>query len=100
MTTEQGPRRVLALSGPLNIVSADATRRALLWALQEQPELALDCGQAKEFDTAFVQLLLAARRTAEARGGRLTVLRPMPKAFAEVLDAGGFGAALEIGGAA
>jgi hypothetical protein len=39
---------------------------------------------------AFVQLILAARRSAEARGVSLTLSDPAPKPILQVLERGGF----------
>ncbi|MBL8341923.1 MAG: STAS domain-containing protein [Rubrivivax sp.] len=64
----------LSLGAELTIVKAAALRETLLARLATAPrELRLDLGEVSEFDSAGVQLLLAARRSLAEAGGRLVV---------------------------
>ena len=59
----------LALDGELTIYRAAETRTGLLAALSDSPEgLEIDLAGVTEIDSAGVQLLMAARRDAQARG--------------------------------
>jgi anti-sigma B factor antagonist len=62
------------LEGALTIAAGQAQHERLLAAVQDcDALLRIDLSDVDAFDTAGVQLLLAARRTMEMRGGRLQV---------------------------
>jgi len=66
--------RTLALTGELTIQAASAVRDQVLAALQESStSITLDLSQVEAIDSAGVQILLAARRTAASRELRLAV---------------------------
>lgn len=71
--------------GPeLTIAQAGQWREQLLaWMADGRTSLALDLGGVSDFDSAGVQLLLAARRSLAERGGSLN----LTAASATVLDA-------------
>lgn len=74
----------IPLGGDLTIARAAELRERLLARLAEAPPvLALDLGEVADFDSAGIQLLLAARRTQAQAGARLVVI----KASAPVRDA-------------
>ncbi|HEX8986567.1 MAG TPA: STAS domain-containing protein [Rhodocyclaceae bacterium] len=77
--------RRIALDGELTVQSAAATRERLLAALAGSDVLELDLGGVAEFDSAGLQLLLAARKSAQAAGKRMRLFRP-PAAVVEVLE--------------
>ena len=76
------PNRVFPLpaSGPeLTIAFAAGCRDELIDALGcTERDLALDLSRVTDFDSAGVQLLLAARRSVQQRGGTLQVERASP----------------------
>jgi anti-anti-sigma factor len=86
----------LALDGELTIQQAAAVRERLLAALAAGLRC-LDLGQVSECDSAGVQLLLAARKSAEDAGLPLT-LAPVSEPVREVLV--GYGLAQLLGPAA
>lgn len=81
---EQSPCR-LSIDGELTIRNAIATRDRLLAALADNRELEVDLAGVGEFDSAGVQLLVAARKSASAAGKILRLADPSP-AIVEVLD--------------
>lgn len=71
------------LEGELTIAQAAQTRERLIAAL-EQGVRCLDLGQVTEFDSAGVQLLLSACKTAQNAEGTLSVA-PVSETVREVL---------------
>lgn len=67
---------VVRLAGDLGLRTCDATHAALLDAIAAHDEVVVDCTDADEIDASFLQLLLAARRTARTRGGRIRLSVP------------------------
>jgi hypothetical protein len=53
-------------------------------------DLLLDCTAVGETDLSFVQLILAARRSAAEAGRKFAVRQPMPAQLCDVLRRGGF----------
>jgi ABC-type transporter Mla MlaB component len=100
LDTEDGAR--LVLEGALTMRTVDAVRATLRAAI-EPPSLALttlsiDCAGATEIDLTFVQLLIAARVSAQGLG-RDVVLAACPEgALLDTLVRGGFQVAAESGG--
>lgn len=80
----EGPCR-LSIDGELTIRSAIANRDRLLAALADHGELEVDLAGVSEFDSAGVQLLVAARKSATAAGKVLRLAGASP-AIVEVLD--------------
>jgi anti-anti-sigma regulatory factor len=64
---------VVRLAGDLSLRTCEATRAQLLNAIAVHDEVVVDCTGGEEIDTSFVQLLLAARKTAAGRGCRLSL---------------------------
>lgn len=71
---KEGCARLL-LEGEMNIYEAGAVREALLKGFESRDGVILDLGSVTECDTAAVQLLCAARVTADADGKRFDVER-------------------------
>jgi anti-sigma B factor antagonist len=69
-------RRRLALAGELTIYAAAAVKAPLLAPLADADAIDIDLAGVSEIDTAGVQLLLLARREAEAAGKRLAFAAP------------------------
>ncbi len=78
----------LAIEGELTIYRASELRDALQAALSataDTVDFTIDLAAVTEMDSAGVQLLMAARKTALSTGRRLRLIDPSP-AVAEVLD--------------
>jgi anti-sigma B factor antagonist len=69
---------VLHLMGDLDLYSVATAREALLNHLADRPGLTLDLVDVETCDTAGMQLLLAARRSAMAFGGAFSIQTPAP----------------------
>lgn len=76
-------------TGDLTIATAQAQQQLLMAALDDDaPEMLLDLSQLEAFDSAGIQLLLATRHSALARGRQLritdasTVVRDALKTYA------------------
>ena len=66
----------LRLDGELTIYRAQELKRALTDALEPAPALRVDLAAVSEIDSAGVQLLLAAKKTADAGGKALALVNP------------------------
>ena len=92
-------KRVLRFDGSLTLPRADAIRSILAAALDAGAPIAIDCDGATEVDVSFIQLLLAARRSAAHRGAALALAAPAAGALRAALERGGFLTAASKGGA-
>jgi anti-anti-sigma factor len=86
------PDGLLCIEGEMTIYQATELKQSLLAFLEQGDQLEIDLSAVTEIDTAGVQLLIAAGKTAEARQKRLRLARPSA-AVADVfalfcLDAG------------
>ncbi len=79
----------LTLSGRQTIREAAATHAALLSALQVNGDIILACDDITEVDLSFIQMILAARRSATESGRKLTLRQPADGALRQALIAGG-----------
>jgi hypothetical protein len=77
------------MTGPQTIREAAQTHAALLEALRDHPDVALDCGAVTEVDLSFVQMIVAARRGAGGMGRRFALLHPPGGPLLGVLVRGG-----------
>jgi anti-anti-sigma factor len=66
----------LSIEGELSIYRAGEWRESLQAALADGGDLTLDLAQVTEIDSAGVQLLMAAQKTAQATERRLHLVRP------------------------
>jgi ABC-type transporter Mla MlaB component len=80
----------LPLDGPATIRTIGAVRTALQEALARHHHIQLDVAAADPVDLSFVQLLLAARRSAREAGKQLTLAAPAGGALLCALEQGGF----------
>ncbi len=78
------------LSGAGNIRNITQHHDVLIEALSAGADLALNLEGMEEVDLAFIQLIVAARRSAEARGLSLTLSHPAPAPILTTLERGGF----------
>ncbi|MGH7035184.1 MAG: STAS domain-containing protein [Stellaceae bacterium] len=92
-------KRVLRFDGSLTLPRAETIRSILAGALDEGGGVAIDCEGATEVDVSFIQLLLAARRSAAHRGASLALAAPAAGALRTALERGGFLTAASKGGA-
>jgi len=53
-------------------------------------DVALDLEGMEDVDLAFIQLIIAAQRSAQARGLTLSLSRPAPDPILQTLERGGF----------
>ena len=60
--TEAGKEGVLSLMGNLTMVEAQATKKAILEAIEEVDRLHVDLKEIESIDVSFIQLLCAAHR--------------------------------------
>ena len=79
----------LPLSGSLTTPRSDETRRAILEALRGGASLIIDCGEAAEVDVSFLQLLIAAQRSAALLKKHIAFKTPPAGALAAAMRACG-----------
>jgi len=79
----------LKLSKDLTIQNADEIRVKLSSAVAEHPIVRVDCSDATEVDLSFVQLLIAARRSATALGREFGLAAPAAGVLLDALKRGG-----------
>jgi anti-anti-sigma regulatory factor len=75
----------LAFDGVLGIRTIEAVRATLLAALAQSPLPRIDCTAADTVDLSFLQLLLAARRSARQAGLPLRLAAPADGALKHAL---------------
>jgi anti-anti-sigma regulatory factor len=83
-------KRVLRFDGSLTLPRAETIRSILAAALDEGAPIAIDCDGATEVDVSFIQLLLAARRSAAHRGASFALAAPAAGTLRAALERGGF----------
>ncbi len=64
----RGDRALLKITGPLTVYEAAEASEAMLACFEEENGLILDLTDVQDCDTAGVQLLCAARKTAQNAG--------------------------------
>ena len=94
-TGKSGGAGALAFSGAATVRTVETLRSALLAAMREHAAVELDCSGIDEVDVSFIQLLLAARRSAASRGQALALAHPASGALHDALTRGGFLVALD-----
>ena len=72
------PTARLLIDGEFTIQRAEAIRAELFPLLEREPSLEIDLSGVAEIDSAGVQLLLVAKRTAQARNKELRLLGHSP----------------------
>jgi anti-anti-sigma regulatory factor len=82
--------RVLALAGAQGVRESAQTMAGVLAALAEPGDLLIDCAGVSEADLSFVQIILAAHRSASARGKRLALAATPAAALRQALERAGF----------
>lgn len=87
----QGTYRV-TFGGALTVRHADQIHESFVDALRQHQHIVVDCGQASQVDLTFVQLVLSARRSADAAGKRLSLAEPAAGDLLDVLRRAGLAA--------
>lgn len=80
---------LVRFEGSLTVAVAEAAHARLSAALMQADPVVVDCADATEVDLTFVQLLIAARRSADASGQRFVLATPAAGALRQVLVAAG-----------
>lgn len=80
----------LLFEGPLTVRTIAAVHGTLLAALAGQQMVQVDCAGAETVDLSFIQLLLAARRSATNAGKQFQLAAPAAGALRTTLEQGGF----------
>jgi len=80
--TAANAANTVVFNGELSIRASASLHGALLDACQGAMDVTVDCSAATDADLSFLQLLLAARRSMRAKGGRLCLVASPPVAAA------------------
>lgn len=92
-------KRVLHFEGVLSLVEAATIKNSLLAALaNDATTIEVDCAQATEVDVSFLQIVLAARRTAAIRGKSIVLSAPPSGALLDALQRSGIVSTTEARG--
>jgi anti-sigma B factor antagonist len=84
-TADQQDSAALRIEGEMSIYRAAELKQILLDALKASPTLDVDLSGVTEFDTAGLQLLMLAKKTAQQAGGDLRLSAHSP-AVVDVLE--------------
>lgn len=82
--------QAIRLSGVASIRSIGRHHDVLCATLSAGADVALDLGDIEDADLSFIQLIISARRSAQARGLSLTLSSPAPEPILQTLERGGF----------
>jgi anti-anti-sigma regulatory factor len=82
--------QTIQLSGAGGIRNIGPHYELLSQALSAGADIALDIGDVEDADLTFIQLIIAARHSAQARGLSLTLSSPAPEPVLQTLERGGF----------
>ncbi|MDA8233181.1 MAG: STAS domain-containing protein [Magnetospirillum sp.] len=84
--TAENDAYTVTLQGTHTINTAETTLQKLKEALSASAsEVVADCADLEEFDLTFVQLMIAARRSAERAGKRFRLVSPASGALLSML---------------
>lgn len=89
----KAPTIVLGFSGSATLRQADDLADRLKEALSAGDRIDIDCGGLEEVDVSFIQLLIAARKSALASGKDLTLSAPAGGCLLAALTAAGLASA-------
>jgi len=79
----------IALSGTQTIREAAETVETLRAAISQNDDISLDCSGVTEADLTFIQMVMAARKSAEAKGKTLSLKAAAQGPLLAALDAAG-----------
>lgn len=83
------PARI-AFDGTISVRNIEPLRSDVLQALAQHTAVHIDCSATEAADLSLIQLLLAARRSAQAAGKQVLLHPPPSAALHAVLLRGGF----------
>lgn len=86
MTRKTSKFSRLTLEGPSTVRNAEAVHSQLTGFLKRRRNIEIDCSQVTEIDLTFVQLLIAARKTAHQMGKTLVMSEPATGSLRDVLS--------------
>lgn len=81
---------LLSLTGDLTVRNIGEVQPAIVEALTLHTSVEVDCGAATEADLSFIQLLIAAAKSAARSGKSLALVGPAEGALRRALLRGGF----------
>ncbi len=79
----------VVVTGIVTLQTVESIHTQLL-ALEDRSVVTIDCSAATEVDVSLVQLILAARTTAQQTGRAVVLAQPADGALLETLERGGF----------
>ncbi len=79
---------LLSIEGPMTVNDAAALRNEMIESFNDYEGLILDLHEVSECDTAGIQLLCAARLTAESTGKSFKITRPSMSSMSTLERAG------------
>jgi ABC-type transporter Mla MlaB component len=95
VNSESPPSCTIDLDGSQTVRGIEATYERLSATLAQHQAVEIRCDGVDELDLSFIQLLLAAKRSAHARGKSLRLTSPATGKLRLALDRSGFLAAEE-----
>lgn len=90
MSTGQASIKVITLQGDLSIQKASAIVEEIQAAMGTTDKLVFDITLAESIDLSCLQILYAAKKTADKKGIELVFKGPVPSEIATALAVGGF----------
>lgn len=87
--SDQSQNFCLRFDGSLTVSRARDVHSRLLDAIRTSPWVELDCSAAEEVDTTFLQLIVAASRSAQAMAKRFDVRAPAGGPLWEAVERSG-----------
>ena len=76
--TRKTKSKILKIDGEMNIYRAEELKQTLLTALQHPGRMEIDLSGVSEIDTVGVQLMMLAKKTAQARQSELGLIHHSP----------------------
>lgn len=90
MTLSNSPVCRFDLDGAQTVRTIQAAHERLLTAMAEHPAIEIHCHEVTELDLSLIQLVVAAKRSAEKAGKSLTLATPAAGKLRAALDQAGF----------
>jgi ABC-type transporter Mla MlaB component len=90
MTRDPATAASLVLEGALTIRTSEATYRSLRQAVGEHASVEIDAQGAEEIDLSFIQILLAAHKSAQAASRTVCLAGPANGSLLDTLTRAGF----------
>jgi anti-anti-sigma regulatory factor len=90
MLSAMSEPQAVRLSGVASIRSIGQYHDDLCAMLSAGTDVVLDLGDIEDADLSFIQLIISAQRSAQARGLSLTLSSPAPEPILQTLERGGF----------